>query len=131
MEICIDFDGTIVKHEFPLVGKPNPNAIEWIKKFQEAGAKIILFTMRSDEGRLGPTLTHAVDYLKENEVELYGVNENPTQKGWTSSPKAYGQLYIDDAASGCPLMHPKNGGRPYVDWGIVGPKVLGMIQKNK
>jgi len=53
MYICIDFDGTIVEHRFPDVGSPVPGALEWMIEFQEAGAKLILFTMRSDGGRLG------------------------------------------------------------------------------
>jgi hypothetical protein len=51
-----------------------------------------------------------------------GVNRNPEQTGWTSSPKAYAKVYIDDAALGAPLLP---GGynestedieRPYIDW---------------
>ena len=47
MEICIDFDGTCVTHEFPKVGK-DIGAVSVLKKIVEAGHKIILFTMRSD-----------------------------------------------------------------------------------
>lgn len=113
MEICIDFDGTIVEHKYPHVGPPVPYALEVMKKWQESGHNLILFTMRS-----GPELQEAVDYLVKNGIELYGVNENPTQKKWTSSPKAYGQIYIDDAAFGCPLIHhfDPSTRRPYVDW---------------
>ena len=40
---------------------------------------------------------------------------------WTTSPKAYCELYIDDAGLGIPLIYPfgksqKNQHRPYVDW---------------
>jgi len=129
LTICIDFDGTIVKHEFPKVGEPNLKAIEWIKKFVEAKANIILFTMRSDGGKFGPTLTEAVDYIENEGISLYGVNVNPGQGIWTSSPKAYGQLYIDDAAFGCPLIHPEDGSRPYVDWDVVGPEVMKMLKR--
>ena len=118
--IAIDFDGTIVEHCFPLVGPPIPGAIEWIKKFQEAGTKIILWTMRS-----GGFLEDAVKYLKDNGVELWGINTNPEQHNWTSSPKAYAELFIDDAAFGCPL-NPTEG-RPAADWAIIGPEVLRKI----
>lgn len=120
MYICIDFDGTIVDHVFPGIGRPVPEAIEWIKKLQNKGAKIILFTMRSDGQQYGNVLTQAVDYLKNNGVELYGVNRNPDQDSWTASPKAYGNLYIDDAAAGCPMIHPDGFHRPCVDWSVVG-----------
>jgi hypothetical protein len=61
------------------------------------------------------TLQEAVDYLTQNGVVLYGVNENKTQKYWTSSQKIYANIYVDDAAYGCPLIQPENG-RPYVNW---------------
>lgn len=129
MYICIDFDGTIVDHRFPELGPPVPGALEWLRKFQEAEAKLILFTMRSDGGSSGDSLTSAVRYLEENEITLYGVNRNPTQVHWTSSPKAYGQLYIDDAAFGCPLIHPDGFHRPCVDWDIVGPGVMEKLKE--
>jgi len=47
MDICIDFDGTCVSHEFPLIGK-DIGAIPVLKELVEAGHKLILFTMRSD-----------------------------------------------------------------------------------
>ncbi len=127
MYICVDFDGTIVDHRFPEVGPPVPGAVDWMLKWQSAGAKLILFTMRSDDGRMGDVLSLAVEYLKQNGIELYGVNVNPTQDRWTSSPKAYGQLYIDDAAFGCPLIQPEDFQRPCVNWEIVGPGVLEKI----
>ena len=127
MYICVDFDGTIVDHRFPEVGPPVPGAIDWMLKWQGAGAKLILFTMRSDGSKIGDALSQAVEYLKQNGIELYGVNKNPTQVHWTSSPKAYGQLYIDDAAFGCPVIQPEGFQRPCVNWEIVGPGVLEKI----
>lgn len=123
MYICVDFDGTIVDHRFPEIGKPVPDAIKWLKRIHNAGGKIILYTMRSDGKMMGTLLTDAVDYLRSEGVELFGVNKNPTQESWTSSPKAYGEIYIDDAAFGCPLIKPKGFARPCVDWKKVGPQV--------
>lgn len=133
MIIAIDFDGTIVTHEFPEIGTPAPEAIGWMKKFQEAGAKLVLWTMRSDgESHGRKVLTEAVEYCRRNGIEFFGVNSNPTQYRWTTSPKAYAHIYIDDAAFGCPLLpNPKAGGRPYVDWSVVGPAVLELIQGKK
>ena len=127
MYICIDFDGTIVDHRFPEIGPPVPGALEWMGKFQDAGARLILFTMRSDGGRNGNVLSDAVNYLQGNGIQLYGINVNPTQVHWTSSPKAYGQLYIDDAAFGCPLIQLEGFQRPCVDWEVVGPAVMSML----
>lgn len=114
MEICIDFDGTCVKHKYPKVGE-DVGARSVLRELTNEGHLLILFTMRS-----GKELNDAVDWFKNNEIPLYGIQANPTQKDWTDSPKAYGQLYIDDAALGCPLVYPKNLlDRPYVDWGKV------------
>jgi len=123
MIIAIDFDGTIVDHAFPLIGKPNPQALEWIIKFQDAGAKIILHTMRS-----GNFLEEAKQYLAENYVkDFYGYNENPDQHTWTSSNKVYANIYIDDAAHGCPLIQYVGFERLCVDWNMVGEEVLRQI----
>ena len=62
-------------------------------------------------------LTDAMDWFKQNEINLYAVQKNPEQHSWTDSPKAYASLYIDDAALGCPLIVPENQAeRPYADW---------------
>lgn len=113
MIIAIDFDGTCVTHEYPEVGK-DIGAVPILKKMVERGDQLILWTMRS-----GETLQEAVDWFKENGIPLFGVQTNPDQGSWTSSPKAYAQLYIDDAALGCPLKYPMSGKRPYVDWSAV------------
>jgi hypothetical protein len=123
MYICVDFDGTVVDHCYPRIGQPVPEAITWLKRLQSQGARLILFTMRADNGDGGSYLQEAVDYLEKNGVILYGINRNPDQDSWTSSPKAYADVYIDDAAFGCPLIHPKGFQRPCVDWKKIGPQL--------
>lgn len=54
-------------------------------------------------------------WFKYHNIPLYGVNKNPGQEKWTGSPKAYGQLYIDDAALGCPVITDVMD-RSFVDW---------------
>ena len=121
MYIAIDFDGTCVTHDYPRIGK-EIGATEVLKRLVEAGHKLILNTMRSDK-----ELQDAVNWFKKNEIELYGVNENPTQKRWTNSPKVYAHMYIDDAALGCPLINaPELSNRPFVDWDSID---LQLIQK--
>ena len=110
MIIGIDFDGTIVKHKYPLIGKAIEGAIDVIFELEEANHKIILYTMRS-----GERLDQAVEYLREAGVIPYAINENPLQKHWTESPKVFCNVYIDDAALGCPLVM-EEGARPYVNW---------------
>ncbi len=131
MNIAIDFDGTIVEHEYPEIGQPVPGAIEWMKAFMSAGARLILWTMRCDSDESGPVLSDAVAFCNSANIDFYGVNANPDQH-WSKSPKAYAHVYIDDAAFGCPLReNPRAGGRPFVDWDAVGPKVLQMIKDDQ
>ena len=118
MFICVDFDGTIVDHVYPEIGEPAPEAIIWMKQWQMCGANIILWTMRD-----GKELQEAVDYLRNNGIELYGANKNKSQSHWTKSPKAYAHIYVDDAAFGCPLIQPEGFNRPCVDWKTVGPAI--------
>ncbi len=133
MTINIDFDGTVVTHEFPKVGR-NIGAQFVLKRLVAKGHKLILFTMRSDKkGELisndegivttsGQYLTDAVNWFKENNIPLYGVQSNPDQGTWTSSPKSYAELMIDDSALGCPLKTDVirlGKTRPFVDWGKV------------
>ena len=130
MIIAIDFDGTCVTHEFPKVGK-DIKSVPVLKSLVANGHQLVLFTMRSDivnqngtDNELlienGNYLTDALNWFKENEIPLYGIQTNPTQHTWTTSPKAYAQMYIDDAALGCPLKYDKHyAERPFVDWAVV------------
>lgn len=129
--IAIDFDGTCVTHEYPKIGK-NIGAENVLKEFVENGIKLILWTMRS-----GEYLEDALNWFKEHEIPLYGVNENPEQKSWTSSPKAYAKIYIDDAALGAPLKMDNSSLRPYIDWDRIyemfftNKRVIRELEKNK
>ncbi len=114
MIIAIDFDGTIVTHHYPAIGKPVKGAIEAIKQMQSWGHKIILYTMRS-----GKELQEAIDYCQSVGIKFWGVNENPEQKNWTDSPKIYANLYIDDAAYGIPLDTHYLEDQPFVNWSNV------------
>jgi hypothetical protein len=81
--------------------------------------------------RSGSTLTEAVAWFADRGLPLYGVNCNPEQYKWTTSPKAYAQLYIDDAALGVPLAATDLNTRPYVDWVVVEAMLVagGIINK--
>ena len=126
--LAIDFDGTLVDHQFPEIGEEVPGALEWCKRFQESGARLILWTMRSDGQRSGNVLQAAVDWCRERGLEFWGVNANPSQS-WSNSNKAYAHAYIDDAAVGCPMLVHPEGGRKYVDWSLVGPEVVKIIEE--
>lgn len=128
MVFNIDFDGTCTTHDFPNIGK-SIGAEKVLKRLTDAGHKLILFTMRSDRKEAKPVidptiqnvtgkfLTEAVDWFKENDIPLYGIQANPTQHNWTTSPKSYAELMIDDSAIGCPLIFNRSiSSKPFVDW---------------
>lgn len=113
--IAVDFDGTCVFHEYPHVGAEVPGAVQILKELAEKGHNLILYTMRCDK-----ELEDAVQWFRERGITLYDVNHNMSQTSWTSSPKVYAQIYIDDAALGAPLLVPScRKTRPYVDWDVV------------
>jgi hydroxymethylpyrimidine pyrophosphatase-like HAD family hydrolase len=110
MFIAIDFDGTIVTHQYPRIGTPVPYAFESMKLMQQLGINLILYTMRS-----GKELQEAVDYCEFKGIQFYAVNENPTQYKWTQSNKVFAHMYIDDMAYGAPLL-PIYEERLFFDW---------------
>ena len=114
--IAVDFDGTMSTHNFPGVGIPLPLAVETVKELQELGHKIILFTARgSDENVYDKNyLQDAIDWLADNGITPWAVNDNPEQKRWSNSGKVYANYYIDDTAIG---THINEYG--CVDWVVV------------
>lgn len=121
MVIAIDFDGTCVTNEYPNVGK-DIGAVPVLKRIVEKGHRIILYTMR-DNNRL----KDAEQWFESNNIPLWGVNNNPAQERWSSSPKIYAHLYIDDAALGVPLkLNKKISDTYFVDW----EKVENFLREN-
>ena len=131
MDICIDFDGTCVTHDFPRIGK-DIGAVPVLKKIVAAGHHLVLNTMRSNRLKKNPIgndlivdekgmfLHEAIKWFMDNNIQLYGVKVNPSQSCWTTSVKVYADLYIDDAALGAPLKYnPEISDRPYIDWVLV------------
>ena len=105
LKIAVDFDGTIVEHKYPEIGKEVIFAIDTLKKLQELGCQIILWTYRS-----GNELEEAVEYCRSNGLEFYAVNKNYPEEVFDESisRKVNADIFIDD----------KNlGGIP--DWGII------------
>ena len=109
--IAVDFDGTCVEHNYPAIGMDVEGAVEVLRTLNKHGHRIILNTMRS-----GQRLEAAVRWFRDRKIELWAVNRNPEQECWTSSPKVYANIYIDDSALGCPLIFLESVRRPVVDW---------------
>lgn len=108
--IAVDFDGTVVTHEYPRIGA-DAGAVPVLKELAANGCRLILYTMRH-----GVLLEQAVAWYRNQDIPLYAVNENPSQRKWTASPKVYADLYIDDSNLGVPLRFAEGCSRPVVDW---------------
>ncbi len=95
--IAIDFDGTIVEHTYPKIGKELLFAFQTLKALQAEGHRLILWTIR--EGRL---LDDAVAYCNKNGVEFYAVNESFPGEGFKAGQnrKINVDLFIDDRIVG-------------------------------
>ena len=107
MLIAVDFDGTIVEHRYPAIGREIPFAIETLKRLRDERHKLILWTVR--EGRL---LDEAVAFCRERGLEFYAVNRDypEEEEGRNNhySRKLKVDLFIDDR---------NLGGLP--DWGTI------------
>lgn len=112
--IAIDFDGTIVEHDFPRIGKEMLFAISTLKALQNKGHRLILWTYR-----YGKTLDEAVEYCRKNGLEFYAINKSYPEEVFdgTESRKINADIFIDDRNVGgfigwgeiFQLLHPNNG----------------------
>ena len=94
LKIAIDFDGTIVEHKYPEIGKEILFAFETIKALQKQKHQLILWTYRS-----GKELDDAVEYCRQNGVEFYAVNASYPEEEFDedfSSRKIDADIFIDD-----------------------------------
>lgn len=111
MIIAIDFDGTIVEHQYPKIGKELPFATDTIKLLQRDGHQIILWTFR-----YGKELEEAVEFCRKKGLEFYAVNKSYPEEKYDASVsrKIHADLFIDDR---------NLGGLP--DWGAIYQTISG------
>ncbi|MFA8436774.1 MAG: BT0820 family HAD-type phosphatase [Marinifilaceae bacterium] len=93
MIIAVDFDGTIVEHRYPALGREIPFATETLKMLQKRGHRLILWTYRS-----GKKLDEALTFCRAKGLEFYAVNKNYPEEEFDGliSRKINADLYIDD-----------------------------------
>jgi len=112
--IAVDFDGTIVEHAYPGIGKEMQFAFATMKELQNRGHKLILWTFR--EGRL---LDEAVNYCRSKGIDFYAVNQSYPEEVMNESisRKINADIFIDDRnVGGFPgwpeifqMLHPESG----------------------
>lgn len=91
--IAIDFDGTIVEHRYPFIGKIRPFAFETLEALQVKGHRLILWSHRADK-----KLDEAVKFCRSHGIEFYAINKNYPEEAWNEndSRKILADIYIDD-----------------------------------
>ncbi len=92
--IAVDFDGTVVEDNYPGIGKPMIFAFETLKRMQQDGHRLILWTYRH-----GKRLKEAVEFCEKNGIEFYAVNRSNPQEDDVEpevSRKIHADLFIDD-----------------------------------
>ena len=107
MNIAIDFDGTVVEHEYPKIGREIPFAVDTLKMLIRDRHNLILWSCR--EGQL---LDDAVEWCRKRGIEFYAVNrdypEEQKEGNRSFSRKLKVDLFIDDR---------NVGGLP--EWGVI------------
>lgn len=104
MVIAVDFDGTVVEHQYPKIGRPIPFAIETLLQLQKDGHTLLMWSVR--EGKL---LQEAIDYCSSKGLHYYAANKNHPEEDRAEAPrKLNADLFIDDR---------NLGGLP--DWGVI------------
>jgi hydroxymethylpyrimidine pyrophosphatase-like HAD family hydrolase len=94
--IAVDFDGTLCESNWPGIGKPRYDIIDWIKDLKNAGHKIILWTCRD-----GMSLVEAIVWCADQGIFFDAVNDNlpDHKKRFGNNPrKIFADYYIDDKA---------------------------------
>jgi hypothetical protein len=94
IKLAVDFDGTIVDDAYPGIGKTKIFAFETLKKLQNEGYRLILWTYRH-----GKPLEEAIEFCRKNGVEFYAVNssfEGEIYDGAEFSRKIDADIFIDD-----------------------------------
>ncbi len=93
IKIAVDFDGTIVEHEYPAIGKEKLFAFRTLKELEKMGAQLILWTFRT-----GKELEEAVEFCRKHGIEFYAVNKNYPEEIFneTVSRKINADIFIDD-----------------------------------
>ncbi|GEM_PF-53056 len=94
LKIAVDFDGTIVEHAYPAIGKEKLFAFSTLKELEKRGAKLILWTFRT-----GKELEEAVEFCRQHGIEFYAVNKNYPEEEFDEtkvSRKIDVDIYIDD-----------------------------------
>ena len=111
LTLAIDFDGTLVEHKYPAIGKEIPFAVDTVKMLHREGYRLILWTVRE-----GALLDEAVNWCTKRGLSFYAINRNYPEESIQDesySRKLKADLFIDDR---------NVGGLP--SWGMIYKMIL-------
>jgi len=125
----LDFDGTMVEHLYPLVGRVVPHSVRVVRRLQDAGHIVILNTYRAD-CRNG-TLEDATKWLENTwkvgkddlkPISILSSKVSPYPFTINGNLQIHhdltvgGIIYLDDEAEGTPLLNAYMSMVDMVDW---------------
>lgn len=91
---AVDFDGLLVENKFPEIGELRQPMFNAVKRLQENGWKIVLWSCRT-----GDMLKDAVEFCVQNGLVPDAVNENlkEVQEYFGGDTrKVFANMYLDD-----------------------------------
>lgn len=110
-KIAVDFDGTLVENAYPGIGKPIIFAFDTLKRLQDKGFRLILWTYRH-----GKSLDEAVAFCEKQGVVFYAINQSYPEETSAEgvSRKINADIFIDDRNIG-----------GLMDWGLIYQELIG------
>ncbi|NQT24946.1 HAD hydrolase family protein [candidate division KSB1 bacterium] len=100
---AVDFDGTIVEHDFPEIGSEKPDALRTLKALQKDGHKIIIYTCRRP-----PYIGPIIEWMIDRGFKPNAINKNLSYLPTNHPSKILAHVYIDDRSF-----------PPFTDWSDV------------
>ncbi len=117
MIVALDFDGTVVAHAYPYIGR-DIGAFPYLLEAQAEGAQFFLWTCRG-----GKEEEAAADYLKAHGIDLIEPGYIGEHEAKPFGKKAYANLYVDDRGLGVAV------GKDGVVWDVMGPLLVSAVQR--
>jgi predicted mannosyl-3-phosphoglycerate phosphatase (HAD superfamily) len=128
--IFVDFDGTIVEHQYPKIGPVAPHAIRVLRRLQDANHLLVLNTYRADarNGTLDKAVSFLADTWRTGKTDLKSFHAIMASKAQPASFFLHGKLqihndrtvggviYLDDQAIGMPTIFASSNKNKVVDW---------------
>lgn len=125
MIIAVDFDGVLVRENYPEIGR-DLGARYWLGALNTLGVELVLWTCRT-----GDAFKEMEAWLGSNYADVFtGINTKPVSAPFESDPrKIFAHVYVDDRALGAPMKNdPRTDDPPYFDWDKAGPMMIKMAE---